>query len=146
MADYLEDLTLRDKVLAALVKSVNQPYHFPDHEFFVTAFESTPANSPLRAMLVDLVVKRSPIPTFKQDHAKYPQELVYQVCTKLMDWQLRKKSGSLGNVELADYVRDVGEQVRVKEEDEQVRVKEERDFFFNEISRGWLYPHDGSSA
>lgn len=81
LADTLDDVRLRNKVMEILVK---QTRGMPDLSTLKRVYQRTPSNSPFREMLVDRAVLQLGGDEFARTISDYPPEFVQEVAMLLM--------------------------------------------------------------
>jgi len=58
LADFLKDVSLRNRTIGMLLRVSDGDYYLPSTSFLRSAFERTRLDSPLRQMLIDIQVRR----------------------------------------------------------------------------------------
>jgi len=84
LGDMLDDIKLRNKVLAALTSYVVLDRIQPGAQEISVFWDRTTPNSPLRKWTVDVTIMRFNRKLFQDDIADYPAEFVQLLAVELM--------------------------------------------------------------
>lgn len=105
LADFVKDVRLRNRIMQKFAESLDGCKRLPSLEIYEDAFEQLPPCSPLRRMLVDVMMRRMRTEYFAQTASRLPRDLLQEMAIKFMERRTKLKS----MVSVADYLESEDE-------------------------------------